>query len=56
MWGTSWVNIMLTMLDAQRTDYQSDKRKSKTNIKSSDAEVLDLSDPKNVEYLKKFAQ
>lgn len=56
MWGTSWANIMLTMLDAQLTDYQRDNNKSKANGRSNDSEVLDLSDPKNIEYLKKFAQ
>lgn len=56
MWGTSWANIMLTMLDAQRTDYKNDKKKSKANNRSNDVEVLDLSDPKNIEFLKRFAQ
>lgn len=56
MWGTSWANIMLTMLDAQRTDYKNDNKKSNASGRSGATEVLDLSDPKNIEYLKKFAQ
>jgi hypothetical protein len=55
MWGTSWANIMLTVVDAQRTDYHSDKDNGKASGRSS-TEVIDLSDPKNMEFLKKFAQ
>lgn len=56
MWGTSWANIMLTMIDAQRTDYHSNKKQGNTKQRSNNAEVLDLSDPTNVEFLKKLAQ
>jgi hypothetical protein len=60
MWGASWANIMLTVIDAHRTDYHNDKDNDKDNGKASgrsgSAEVLDLSDPKNMEFLKKFAQ
>lgn len=56
MWGTSWANIMLTVVDAQRTDYHSDKDNGKACGRSGSAEVLDLSDPNNMEFLKKFAQ
>lgn len=55
MWGASWANIMLTVIDANRTDYHNDKENGKASGSSS-AEVLDLSDPKNMEFLKKFAQ
>lgn len=47
---------MLTVVDAQRTDYHSDKDNGKASVRSNSSEVLDLSDPKNVEFLKKFAQ
>lgn len=56
MWGASWANIMLTVVDAHRTDYHNDKDNGKASGRSGSAEVLDLSDPKNVEFLKKFAQ
>lgn len=56
MWGVSWANIMLTMLDAQRTDYKSDKKNSNASSKSNDNGVIDLSDAKNIEFLKKLAQ
>lgn len=56
MWGVSWANIMLTMLDAQRTDYKSDKKNGNASSKSNDNGVIDLSDAKNIEFLKKLAQ
>lgn len=56
MWGASWANIMLTVIDANRTGYHNDKDNGKASGRSGSAEVLDLSDPKNMEFLKKFAQ
>ena len=53
MWGTSWANIMLTMIDAHRTDYKSDKKGREDNRQP---DVLDLSDPANIEKLIKLAR
>lgn len=45
---------MLTIIDAQRTDYKSDKKGDGGS--KGDNGVLDLADPKNVDKLLKMAQ
>lgn len=53
LWGVSWANVLLMMADAQRTDYESSRE---NKAKSGDNDVLDLSDPKNIEKLRRMAQ
>lgn len=53
MWGASWANIMLTVIDAHRTDYKSDKKGREENHQP---DVLDLSDPANIDKLIKLAR
>ena len=56
MWGVSWSNVNLMMADAQKTDYDRDNDRKVCNGNRQDNDVLDLSDPKNIEILKKMAQ
>ena len=56
LWGVSWANVMLMMADAQKTDYDHDKVGKCGKAKHEDNDVLDLSDPKNIDILKLIAQ
>lgn len=56
MWGVSWSVVMLMMADAQRTDYESSKDNKGNNKDMGSEDVLDLSDPRNIEKLKRLAQ
>lgn len=47
---------MLMMADAQKTDYDHDKVGKCGKAKHEDNDVLDLSDPKNIDILKLIAQ
>jgi hypothetical protein len=56
MWGVSWAVVNLMMADAQHTDYESGKEQRSGKTEMGDSDVLDLSDPKNIEILKRMAQ
>ena len=56
MWGVSWAVVNLMMADAQHTDYESGKEQRSGKTEIGDSDVLDLSDPKNIEILKRMAQ
>lgn len=56
MWGVSWANVMLMMADAQRTDYDHGKSKGESIMNSRTDDVLDLSDPLNIEKLMRLAR
>lgn len=47
---------MLMMADGQRTDYDHEKDSKSSKRKAVDDDVLDLSDPKNIDVLKRMAQ
>lgn len=53
MWGVSWANVEMMLADAQRTDYERDKKEAKA---SSDNDVLDLSNLEDIEKLKRLAR
>lgn len=53
MWGVSWANVEMMLADGQRTDYE---REKSDNPSSKDNDVLDLSDPKNMEKLRRMAR
>lgn len=53
MWGVSWANVSMMMADAQRTDYERDKKDAPA---SGDNDVLDLSNLEDIEKLKRMAR
>lgn len=55
MWGVSWSVVLLMMADAQRTDYESSRDKGNNKDVGGD-DVLDLSNPANIEKLKRMAR
>ena len=56
MWGVSWTNVMLMMADSQKTDYDHENDGKSGKRKTGDNDVLDLSNPKSIDILKRMAQ